>query len=57
MISINVDPSDTIKHVKTGIVKSNKTSLNEQALRFDHQELNGNETVSYYNITNQSLLC
>ena len=56
MISINVDPSDTIKHLKTEITKQNKVPINIQVLKFDDQILQNDKTASHYNITNQCLL-
>ena len=55
-ISINVDPSDTIRNIKTEIAKKNKITIDQQILFFDDKQLIDSKTVSYYNITTQSVL-
>ena len=54
--SFDVDPSDTIEEVKKKLQEKEGINAEEQRFIFKGKQLEGNKTLSEYNIQNQSVL-
>ena len=54
--TLEVEPKDTIKHIKSLILLYVGTPIKEQYLIFAGKQLEDNKTISYYNIQRESTL-
>lgn len=55
-ITLTVEPSDSIRHVKRLIEEKEKISCNKQGLKFATEELQDNHSLFHYNIGKGSTL-
>lgn len=55
-VNLEVQPTDTIQHVKSEIQKQKRILLGRQRLLFNNNELQNDRTLSSYNINNNTML-